>query len=88
MTSSNALTERLREALGRDGAIAAGSITGNEAIFVGCLEDRMRARSHSLDQVFKLSDHICVLRRGKQIGIRKAAETNKNEIVSMITGVS
>ena len=44
--------------------------------------------SHSLDQVFKLSDRICVLRRGKQIGIRRTAETNKNEIVSMITGVS
>lgn len=43
--------------------------------------------SHSLDQVFKLSDRICVLRRGKQIGIRKTAETDKNEIVSMITGV-
>ena len=27
--------------------------------------------SHSLDQVFRLSDRICVLRRGKQIGIRK-----------------
>lgn len=44
--------------------------------------------SHSLDQVFKLSDRICVLRRGEQIGIRKTAETDKNEIVSMITGVA
>ena len=44
--------------------------------------------SHSLDQVFRLSDRICVLRRGKQIGIRKTAETDKNEIVSMITGLS
>ena len=26
--------------------------------------------SHSLDQVFRLADRICVLRRGKQIGIR------------------
>lgn len=42
--------------------------------------------SHSLDQVFRLSDRICVLRRGKQIGIRETAKTNKNEIVSMITG--
>ncbi len=55
---------------------------------------RLRARnlailiiSHSLDQVFRLSDRICVLRRGQQIGIRKTVETNKNEIVSMITGV-
>ncbi|MCR6497922.1 ATP-binding cassette domain-containing protein [Shinella sp. CPCC 101442] len=44
--------------------------------------------SHSLDQVFKLSDRICVLRRGKQIGLRNTAETNKNEIVSMITGLN
>lgn len=44
--------------------------------------------SHRLDQVFRLSDRICVLRRGKQIGIRKTADTDKNEIVSMITGLS
>jgi ABC-type sugar transport system ATPase subunit len=44
--------------------------------------------SHSLDQVFRLSDRICVLRRGKQIGIRETANTDKNEIVSMITGLS
>jgi len=43
--------------------------------------------SHSLDQVFRLSDRICVLRHGKQIGIRETAKTDKNEIVSMITGV-
>ena len=44
--------------------------------------------SHSLDQVFRLSDRICVLRRGQQIGVRTTAETDKNEIVSMITGVN
>jgi ABC-type sugar transport system ATPase subunit len=44
--------------------------------------------SHSLDQVFRLSDRICVLRRGMQVGIRRTSETNNNEIVSMITGVS
>lgn len=43
--------------------------------------------SHSLDQVFRLSDRICVLRRGKQIGVRETGKTDKNEIVSMITGV-
>ncbi|QDZ02599.1 sugar ABC transporter ATP-binding protein [Nitratireductor mangrovi] len=43
--------------------------------------------SHSLDQVFRLSDRICVLRRGVQIGVRETASTDKNEIVSMITGV-
>ncbi len=44
--------------------------------------------SHSLDQVFRLSDRICVLRRGVQIGIRETAKTDKNEIVSMITGLA
>lgn len=44
--------------------------------------------SHSLDQVFTLSDRICVLRRGEQIGVRETAKTDKNEIVSMITGVA
>jgi simple sugar transport system ATP-binding protein len=44
--------------------------------------------SHSLDQVFRLSDRICVLRRGTQVGVRTTAETSNNEIVSMITGLS
>ena len=51
MTTSNALTERLRAALDRDdaiallrGAIRAESVTGNEANFVGYLEDQMRVR--------------------------------------------
>jgi simple sugar transport system ATP-binding protein len=44
--------------------------------------------SHSLDQVFRLSDRICVLRRGRQIGVRETKNTDKNEIVSMITGLS
>ena len=44
--------------------------------------------SHNLDQVFRLSDRICVLRRGKQIGVRPTSGVDKNEIVSMITGLS
>ena len=44
--------------------------------------------SHSLDQVFRLSDRICVLRRGQQIGMRETAKVDKNEIVSMITGIA
>ena len=44
--------------------------------------------SHSLDQVFRLSDRICVLRRGVQVGIRETAKTSNNEIVSMITGLA
>ena len=43
--------------------------------------------SHSLDQVFRLADRICVLRRGKQIGVRETRATDKNEIIAMITGL-
>ncbi len=44
--------------------------------------------SHNLDQVFRISDRICVLRRGVHAGTRTAADTEKNEIVSMITGLT
>ena len=43
--------------------------------------------SHSLDQVFRLADRICVLRRGRQVGIRRTAEATGDEIVAMITGL-
>jgi simple sugar transport system ATP-binding protein len=43
--------------------------------------------SHSLDQVFRLADRICVLRRGRQVGIRRSSETTGDEIVAMITGL-
>ena len=58
------------------------------------LISRMRDRgkavlivSHSLEQVFRLADWICVLRRGKQVGIRRTSETTGDEIVAMITGL-
>jgi simple sugar transport system ATP-binding protein len=44
--------------------------------------------SHNLDQVFRLADRIAVLRRGTQVGVRSVQETTRNEIVSMITGLS
>ncbi|MDT0262420.1 ATP-binding cassette domain-containing protein [Jatrophihabitans lederbergiae] len=43
--------------------------------------------SHNLDQVMRLSDRVTVLRRGEQIGTRRTAATEKNELVSMITGL-
>jgi simple sugar transport system ATP-binding protein len=43
--------------------------------------------SHSLDQVFRISDRICVLRRGKQVGVLPTRETDGDAIVSMITGL-
>jgi simple sugar transport system ATP-binding protein len=54
------------------------------------MRDRGRAIlivSHSLDQVFRLADRICVLRRGKQVGIRRTSDTTGDEIVAMITGL-
>jgi simple sugar transport system ATP-binding protein len=44
--------------------------------------------SHSLDQVFRLADRICVLRRGVQVGVKRTEETSSNEIVAMITGLA
>jgi ABC-type sugar transport system ATPase subunit len=43
--------------------------------------------SHSMDQVMRLANRVTVLRRGSQIGTRITAQTDKNEIVSMITGL-
>jgi ABC-type sugar transport system ATPase subunit len=44
--------------------------------------------SHNLDQVFRLADRVCVLRRGVQVGWRQAKETSGDEIISMITGLT
>lgn len=44
--------------------------------------------SHRLDQVFRLADRICVLRRGLQVGVKNTTQTDNNEIVAMITGLA
>ncbi len=43
--------------------------------------------SHNMDQVIRLADRVTVLRRGIQVGTRVIKSTDKNEIVSMITGL-
>jgi len=43
--------------------------------------------SHNLDQVFRVSDRIYVLRRGRLVGERVTAETSEPELVSLITGL-
>jgi D-xylose transport system ATP-binding protein len=43
--------------------------------------------SHSLDQVLRLADRVCVLRRGRQVGVRRTSETSGDELVAMITGL-
>jgi ABC-type sugar transport system ATPase subunit len=42
--------------------------------------------SHNLEQVFRLTDAIWVLRRGHIVGERRTATATPNEIVGMITG--
>ncbi len=44
--------------------------------------------SHNLDQIFRITDRIWVLRRGGIIGQRETRETRPEEIVSMITGAA
>lgn len=43
--------------------------------------------SHNLDQVVRLADRVCVLRRGDQVGVVRTDEVTGDEIVSMITGL-
>ena len=44
--------------------------------------------SHNLDQVFRITDGVWVMRRGRVIGYRQTAKTHPDEIVSMITGAA
>jgi ABC-type sugar transport system ATPase subunit len=43
--------------------------------------------SHNLEQVFRIADRVCVLRRGVQVGVRSIRETTSEEIIAMITGL-
>lgn len=42
--------------------------------------------SHNMQDVFAVADRIVVLRRGKKVGERMAAETTPDEIVSLMVG--
>jgi len=42
--------------------------------------------SHRMEEIFRISDRITVLRDGKLIGVRKTSETNPKEIISMMVG--
>jgi simple sugar transport system ATP-binding protein len=44
--------------------------------------------SHNLDQVFRLTSKISILRRGEYIGEYETSQVTKNDIVSKITGSS
>jgi ABC-type sugar transport system ATPase subunit len=42
--------------------------------------------SHNLEHVFEVADRMVVMRRGKRVGTRRRTDTNKEEIVGLITG--
>ncbi len=44
--------------------------------------------SHNLDQIFRITSGVWVLRRGRVIGYRETMKTRPDEIVSMITGAT
>ena len=58
--------------------IIEGLKAGNLAIVIAC---------RNLDQVFGLADRICLLRRGRQIGVRETRAVGRSEIVAMIAGL-
>jgi simple sugar transport system ATP-binding protein len=43
--------------------------------------------SHNLEQVFRISDRVAVLRRGVHVNTVPTAQTDQNDLVAMITGV-
>jgi ABC-type sugar transport system ATPase subunit len=42
--------------------------------------------SHDLETIFDVSDNIQVMRLGRRVGFRRTADTNRQEIVALITG--
>ena len=42
--------------------------------------------SHRMEEIFRISDRITVMRDGKLIGVRTTSETNPKEIISMMVG--
>ena len=42
--------------------------------------------SHRMEEIFRISDRITVMRDGKLIGVRKTTETTPKEIISMMVG--
>ena len=44
--------------------------------------------SHSLDDVFRMSDHVHVMRRGRRVGVVKTSESTAKEVLGMIVGAT
>jgi simple sugar transport system ATP-binding protein len=64
--------------------------TGRVEELIARLRDRGKAMiviSHNLEQVFRIADRVCVLRRGKHVATRSVQEIDGDELVSLITGL-
>lgn len=66
-----------------------------ETAQVGAIIEALRGRgiavvivSHDLEFVFKFADRIQVMRLGQVQGVRRRVETTREEIISLITGLS
>jgi simple sugar transport system ATP-binding protein len=42
--------------------------------------------SHNFDQVLRLADEVCVMRSGRTVATRRAADTHGDELVGLVTG--
>lgn len=42
--------------------------------------------SHRMEELFRISDRITVIRDGTYVGTKKTVETNANELVAMMVG--
>ena len=69
------------------------TVEENEVEVLLHLIDRLRERgtaiiyiSHRLDEVFRISNRITVLRDGRLVGVRQTENTTPEEIVSMMVG--
>jgi ABC-type sugar transport system ATPase subunit len=43
--------------------------------------------SHNLDHVFRLATHIAVMRLGALVAVRPTVQTDRSEILHLISGV-
>lgn len=69
------------------------SLAGGEVDALLELIDRLRDQgvaviytTHRLEEVFRISDRVTVLRDGELVGVRKTEESNQEEIVGMMVG--
>ena len=69
------------------------ALTESEVATLFGILEKLRARgvgmiyiSHKLDEVFKMSDRITVLRDGKTVATHAASETNKNGVIAAMVG--